>query len=48
MAIEVFYNPMTTILQMLVLLVCLTALTFIAIVLLCGVREQEFLEAYGR
>lgn len=48
MAIEVLHNPMYTILNVLVLLVCLTAITFIAVVLLCGIREEELVEAHGR
>ena len=36
--IEVIQNPVWPIVQMLIFLVCLTSLTFIAVVLLCGLR----------
>jgi hypothetical protein len=41
MTIEVIYNPTWHIVQMLIFLVCITAVTFIAIVLLCGVRPED-------
>jgi hypothetical protein len=43
MAVEVIQNPVTIIADMIIFLVCLTAITFIGIVLLCGLRPQDLL-----
>lgn len=41
MIIEVIRNPIWDIVTLCVLLACLTALTFIAVVLMCGLRPDE-------
>jgi hypothetical protein len=41
MIIEVIRNPIWDVVTVCVLLVCLTALTFIAVVLMCGLRPDE-------
>ena len=41
MTVEVIYNPVIHIVNMLILLVCVTALTFIAVVLMLGLRPGE-------
>ena len=41
MAFEVIINPTTGIATTIILLVSVTALTFIAIVLLCGIRTED-------
>jgi hypothetical protein len=43
--IEVIQNPLLPIITVLVLLCSVTALMFIAIILACGLRAEDILEA---
>lgn len=45
MAIEVIQNPIWIIVQLIVFLVCSTALFFITLLLMCGVHAEDFEEA---
>ncbi len=44
MTIEVIMSPTVGVATALILLVSITAITFIAILLLCGVRTEDFAE----
>jgi hypothetical protein len=48
MTIEVIVNPIAGIATALILLVSVTAITFIAILLLCGVRTEDILDDEGK
>jgi hypothetical protein len=44
MAIEIIYNQNLYIFEVLVFLVSITALTFMAVVFLCGLRAEDLLQ----
>ena len=48
MTTEIFTNPATGVATAVILLVSVTAITFIAVLLLCGVRPEDLADNEGR